>query len=119
GELSLPRQAALPILAAIGGAVVPAIIYSGFNFGQDTAHGWGIPMATDIAFALAVISMLGNRVPASLKVFLAALAIVDDLLAILVIAFFYSTELHTTYLLYAAGIFALLLLFNRLGVKSI
>lgn len=119
GELSSPRQAALPILAAIGGAVVPAIIYSGFNFGQDTAHGWGIPMATDIAFALAVISMLGNRVPASLKVFLAALAIVDDLLAILVIAFFYSTELHTTYLLYAAGIFALLLLFNRLGVKSI
>lgn len=119
GELSSPRQAALPILAAIGGAVVPAIIYSGFNLGLETAHGWGIPMATDIAFALAVISMLGDRVPASLKIFLAALAIVDDLLAILVIAFFYSTELHTTYLLYAGAIFALLMLFNRFGVKSI
>lgn len=119
GELSSPRQAALPILAAIGGAVVPAIIYVGFNFGLETEHGWGIPMATDIAFALAVISMLGNRVPTSLKIFLAALAIVDDLLAILVIAFFYSTELHTTYLLYAGAIFALLLLFNRFGVKSL
>lgn len=119
GELSSPRQAALPILAAIGGAVVPALIYTLFNAGTETHHGWGIPMATDIAFALAVISMLGKRVPVSLKVFLAALAIVDDLLAILVIAVFYSTELHFTYLMYAAAILLLLIVFNRLGVKSL
>ncbi|QBQ41478.1 Na+/H+ antiporter NhaA [Sphingobacterium psychroaquaticum] len=119
GELSSPKQAALPILAAIGGAVVPALIYAAFNFDQETHHGWGIPMATDIAFALAVINMLGKRVPASLKVFLAALAIVDDLLAILVIAIFYSTELHFTYLLYAGALMALLIAFNRFGVKAI
>lgn len=119
GELASPRQAALPIFAAIGGALLPALIYTLLNYDQPTHHGWGIPMATDIAFALAVISMLGNKVPLSLKVFLAALAIVDDLLAILVIAIFYSSDLHYTYLLYAGGIFALLLLFNRLGVRSI
>ena len=119
GELSSPRKAALPILAAIGGAIVPALIYTIFNTGQETQHGWGIPMATDIAFALAVIGLLGKRVPLSLKVFLAALAIVDDLLAILVIAFFYSTSLHINYLLYAALIFILLLIFNYLGVKRI
>jgi len=101
GELSSPKQASLPILCAIGGAIVPALIFLSFNSGQATAGGWGIPMATDIAFALAVIGMLGNRIPASLKVFLAALAIVDDLIAILVIAFFYSSGIETTYLLYA------------------
>jgi len=119
GELASPRQAALPILAAIGGAVVPALIYTSFNAGTETHHGWGIPMATDIAFALAVISMLGKRVPVSLKIFLAALAIVDDLLAILVIAVFYSTELHVTYLLYAGAILLLLVVFNRLGLKNL
>ncbi|MFD1770541.1 Na+/H+ antiporter NhaA [Sphingobacterium suaedae] len=119
GELSSPRQAALPILAAVGGAIVPALIYHLFNAGGATQHGWGIPMATDIAFALAVISMLGSSVPASLKVFLAALAIVDDLLAILVIAIFYSTELHGMYLLYAGLLFLLLIAFNRFGVKNI
>lgn len=120
GELSSPRQAALPIFAALGGAILPALIYTAFNFNQPfSQHGWGIPMATDIAFALAVISMLGKKTPASLKIFLAALAIVDDLLAILVIAVFYSSDLHFTYLLYAGGIFILLLLFNRLGVKSL
>ncbi|MBD1432166.1 Na+/H+ antiporter NhaA [Sphingobacterium sp. DN00404] len=119
GELASPRQAALPILAAIGGALVPALVYTLFNAGTETHHGWGIPMATDIAFALAVISMLGKRVPVSLKVFLAALAIVDDLLAILVIAIFYSTELHFTYLLYAAAILLLLVAFNRFGVKNL
>lgn len=119
GELASPKKAALPIIAAIGGALLPAGIYAIFNYNTDTHHGWGIPMATDIAFALAVISMLDKRVPASLKVFLAALAIVDDLLAILVIAIFYSSELHYTYLLYAAGIFALQITFNKMGVKNI
>lgn len=119
GELASPKKAALPIIAAIGGALVPAGIYALFNYGTETQHGWGIPMATDIAFALAVISMLDKRVPQSLKVFLAALAIVDDLLAILVIALFYSSELHYTYLLYAGGIFALQMAFNKLGVKNI
>ncbi len=119
GELSSPKKAALPILAAIGGAVAPALIFTFLNRGTDTATGWGIPMATDIAFALAIITLLGKRVPASLKVFLAALAIVDDLLAILVIAVFYNTDLHYAYLLYAAGLVTLLVIFNRIGVKSL
>ena len=119
GELSSPKNAILPILAAVGGAIVPALIYTIFNHDQASHHGWGIPMATDIAFALAIISLLDKRVPPSLKIFLAALAIVDDLLAILVIAIFYSTELHYTYLLYAAGITGLLIVFNRTGVKNI
>ena len=119
GELASPKKAALPIFAAIGGAIVPALIYAAFNYNQETHHGWGIPMATDIAFALAVISMLGSKVPSSLKIFLAALAIVDDLLAILVIAIFYSGELHYTYLLYALGLFLLQISFNKFGIKSI
>src|SRR5690606_1562103 len=119
GELASPQKAALPIICAIGGALIPAGIYMFFNNGTTTASGWGIPMATDIAFALAVITMLGKRVPASLKIFLAALAIVDDLLAILVIALFYSAELNFIYLAYAGAILLLLILFNRLGVKNI
>ena len=119
GELASPKKAALPILAAIGGALLPAAVYGIFNYDQPSHHGWGIPMATDIAFALAVISMLGNKVPASLKVFLAALAIVDDLLAIIVIALFYSSELHYNYLMYAGGLFILQLIFNKAGVKNI
>jgi len=119
GELSTPRKALLPILCAFGGAVVPAGIYFMINQGTETASGWGIPMATDIAFALAVIAMLGKRVPLSLKVFLAALAIVDDLIAILVIAVFYSTELQTVYLGYAAAILALLFILNKMGVRSL
>lgn len=109
----------MPILAAVGGAILPALIYLVINKGLPTEHGWGIPMATDIAFALAVITLLGKRVPASLKIFLAALAIVDDLLAILVIALFYSGDLHYSYLFIALGIFAFLLLLNFLGVKKI
>src|SRR5690606_15984144 len=101
GELASPKKAALPILSAIGGAIIPAGIYMFFNNGSATASGWGIPMATDIAFALAVITMLGKRVPLSLKIFLAALAIVDDLLAIMVIALFYSAELDVVSLGYA------------------
>jgi len=120
GELSSFRKASLPVLAAIGGVVVPALIYFAFNNGDTaTAGGWGIPMATDIAFALGILSLLGNKVPTSLKVFLAALAIVDDLMAILVIAIFYSAELHLGYLMYGGGIFALQIIFNRLGIKNI
>jgi len=120
GQLSTIRQASLPVLAALGGAIVPALIYSTLNHNDsNTSQGWGIPMATDIAFALGVLSLLGSRVPSGLKVFLAALAIADDLMAILVIAIFYSGELHTTYLLYAGVITTLLFLFNRLNIQSL
>lgn len=118
GELSSPKKALLPILCAIGGAVVPAVIFFMFNSGTETIHGWAIPMATDIAFALAVISLLDKRVPASLKIFLAALAIVDDLIAILVIAFFYSNGIELVYLGYAAAGMVILILMNRLNVKN-
>lgn len=119
GELSSPKKAILPIICAIGGAIVPALIYTFFNGGKPTMHGWGIPMATDIAFALAILALLSDKVPVSLKIFLAALAIVDDLLAILVIAVFYSSELHYMNLVYAALILGILLLFNRFGVKNL
>lgn len=119
GELSSFKKASLPIFAALGGVIAPATIYFLLNKNTETAAGWGIPMATDIAFAIAIVTMLGKRVPASLKIFLAALAIVDDLMAILVIAIFYSSNLHYTYLIYAGGIFAALLLMNKLGVKNL
>jgi NhaA family Na+:H+ antiporter len=119
GELSSFKKASLPVIAALGGMLVPAFIYFMFNKGESTATGWGIPMATDIAFALAVISMLGKSIPTSLKVFLAALAIVDDLGAILVIAVFYTNEVHFDYLLMAAGIVALLIAFNFFNVKQL
>ncbi|WP_294822814.1 Na+/H+ antiporter NhaA [uncultured Flavobacterium sp.] len=119
GELSSIRQASLPVLAAIGGVAAPALLFALFNNGTPTSNGWGIPMATDIAFALGILSLLGNRVPAGLKIFLAALAIVDDLMAILVIAIFYSSELHFAYLGYAGAAFALQILFNRMGVKNL
>ncbi|MNK21289.1 Na(+)/H(+) antiporter NhaA [compost metagenome] len=120
GELSSFRHAALPVLAAVGGVIVPAVIYFIFNNGDAaTAKGWGIPMATDIAFALGILSLLGSRVPTGLKIFLAALAIVDDLMAILVIAIFYSSDLHFAYLGYAGGIFILLIVFNRMGFKNL
>ncbi|NLZ16898.1 MAG: Na+/H+ antiporter NhaA [Desulfobulbaceae bacterium] len=109
GELSDPRKALLPIAAACGGAVVPAIFYAIFNLsGGEAARGWGIPMATDIAFALGVLALFGTRVPLGLKVFLTALAIVDDLLAILVIAFFYTSNINFTVLIIAALLLALL-----------
>ena len=119
GALSNPRQAALPLLAAIGGAVIPAGAYIFLNNGTATESGWGIPMATDIAFALAVLAMLGSKVPISLKIFLAALAIVDDLIAILVIAFFYSSNIQIIYLAYAGGVLLLLIVFNKLGIRSL
>lgn len=119
GELSSLKQAALPVFAAIGGMLVPAGIYVLFNNGTATATGWGIPMATDIAFAIGILSLLGDRVPLALRIFLTALAIVDDLGAILVIAIFYSTEINFLNLLYAGGIFGLLIGFNLLGVKHL
>lgn len=120
GELSSLKQASLPILAAVGGMVVPAIIYSVFNWSDpQSASGWGIPMATDIAFALGVLSLLGKRVPLGLKVFLTALAIVDDLGAIVVLAIFYPTHaLHFDMLLYAAIVVLLLVALNRNRVNN-
>ena len=119
GELSSLKHASLPVLAAIGGVIVPASIYAIFNVGEPTSSGWGIPMATDIAFALGIISLLGDKVPSGLKIFLAALAIVDDLMAILVIAIFYSSDLHLSYLMYAGIVFAVQIIFNRIGIKNI
>ena len=119
GELSSFKNASLPIFAAIGGMVVPAAIYSIFNAGTAYANGWGIPMATDIAFSLAIISMLGSKIPNSIKIFLAALAIVDDLGAILVIAIFYTEQIHWTYLFLSFGVTALLFLLNFLKVTKI
>ncbi len=119
GELSSTQKAILPVFAALGGMLIPALFYFLFNQKTETAAGWGIPMATDIAFALAVISLLSKRVPASLKIFLAALAIVDDLGAILVIAAFYSGAIHWLSLLYAGIVLALLILFNRMGLRSL
>jgi NhaA family Na+:H+ antiporter len=119
GELASPRAAALPILAAIGGVVAPALIYILFNFGGSGARGWGVPMATDIAFALGCLALLGNRVPFGLKVFLTAVAIVDDLIAVLVIAIFYSGGLDFMMLGIGFGVLLLLVLANLFGIRSI
>jgi NhaA family Na+:H+ antiporter len=113
GELSDLRNAMLPILAAAGGIAVPALIHFMMNGGSATQAGIGIPMATDIAFALGVLALLGSRIPASLKIFLTALAVMDDLGAIIVIAVFYTAELSFLYLIAALGVFATLLLMNR------
>ncbi len=116
GELSSPRQAALPIAAALGGAVIPAAIYVGINFGTDGISGWGIPMATDIAFALGVLALLGERVPVSLKVFLTALAIVDDIVAVMVIALFYTSDVSWSALAVGAAFVVALIAANLAGV---
>ncbi|MBC7555959.1 MAG: Na+/H+ antiporter NhaA [Chryseobacterium sp.] len=118
GELSTLKSASLPIFAAIGGMLVPALIYFFFNHGTPYAKGWAIPMATDIAFSLAIVGMLGNAVPSSIKIFLAALAIVDDLGAILIIAFFYTDSLQWQYLGVCFIIIGLLILFNFLNFKN-
>jgi len=112
GELSDIKNARLPIFAAVGGVIIPALIHFLFNRGTATQSGFGIPMATDIAFALGVLALLGNKAPLSLKVFLTAFAIIDDLIAILVIALFYSSDFSLGYLALAAGVFFFLLLLN-------
>jgi NhaA family Na+:H+ antiporter len=119
GDLSTLQNASLPIFAALGGMLTPALIYLALNHGTETQNGFGIPMATDIAFALGALALLGNRVPASIKIFLAAFAIIDDLGAMLVIAFFYAEGFSLTYLLLALAVFAFLLVLNRLGVNSL
>lgn len=119
GELSRPKQASLPIIAAVGGMAVPAIIYVIINLEtNNTLRGWAIPSATDIAFSIGVLSLLGKRVPISLKLFLMALAIIDDLGAIIIIAFFYSAELNYMYLILMIGSFLALLIINKFGVKK-
>lgn len=119
GELSNFKNALLPISAALGGMIVPAGFYLILNYGTVTQSGAGIPMATDIAFALGILSLLGNSVPVSLKVFLTALAVIDDLGAILIIAIFYTKDLIWSNLAIALGIFAFLLVLNRLKIRNL
>lgn len=119
GELADIRNTILPIGAAIGGMIVPALIFLSLNIGTPQTMGWGIPMATDIAFALGVVYLLGDKVPASAKLFLTTLAIVDDLGAVLVIAFFYTSELSIASLLFGLCFLAVMFIGNRLGIKSL
>lgn len=119
GELSDFRNALLPILAALGGMFVPALFHFSFNSGTEAQSGFAIPMATDIAFALGMISLLGNRVPVAIKVFLTALAIIDDLGAIIIIAIFYAKGFSLMFFSLAIGIFILLLIFNRIGINNL
>ena len=119
GELSNIKQALLPIIGAVGGMLVPALFYVFVNYGDgETIRGWAIPSATDIAFSLGVLSLLGSRVPISLKVFLTALAIIDDLGAIVIIALFYSGDLSVKYLSLMLLAFILLLILNKFNVKK-
>ena len=119
GELSNPRKALLPVGAALGGMLVPAIIYIAFNPAGEASSGWGIPMATDIAFALGVLHLLGKRIPLSLKIFLTALAIVDDLGAVLVIAFFYTSDISFLNLIVGLGFVLVMFIGNKMGVRNI
>ena len=119
GELSDIKNASLPIFGAIGGMIVPAGLFLLLNFGTDTQAGAGIPMATDIAFAIGILSLLGNRVPTSLKIFLTALAVMDDLGAIIVIAIFYTTTIAFVNLFIALGVFGFLLILNRLKIHNL
>ncbi|MFZ2323478.1 MAG: Na+/H+ antiporter NhaA [Ignavibacteriaceae bacterium] len=119
GELSSVKKSALPIAAALGGMIFPAVIYTLFNTGTDGASGWGIPMATDIAFVVGILALLGNKVPLSLKIFILALAIVDDIGAVLVIAVFYTSEISFISLMIAAGLLVLLVAMNRSGVRNL
>ncbi len=119
GELSKIKNASLPVIAALGGMLVPAGIFLLLNYGTPSQSGAGIPMATDIAFAIGILSLLGNKVPGSLKIFLTALAVIDDLGAIIVIAIFYTSSLSVVHLLIALGIYAVLILLNRLKVYNL
>ena len=118
GELSNFKNALFPAISALGGVIVPACIYLIYNYGSDTQSGAGIPMATDIAFAIGILSLLGKAVPPQLKVFLTALAVIDDLCAILIIAFFYTEHLSFPHLFISLGIFAILIVLNRLKVHN-
>src|SRR5690606_37316065 len=118
GELSHPKNAILPIAAGVGGMVFPALIYTAFNNGLDSMNGWGIPMATDLAFALGILYLLGDRVPSSLKIFLTAFAIVDDLGSVLVIALFYTSEISFVYLGIGIGLLILLFIANYIGARN-
>lgn len=118
GELSSLQKASLPMTAALGGMLVPAVIYFVINKGTPAAHGWGIPMATDIAFALALLSMASKHIPVSVKIFLSALAVADDLGAVLVIAFFYTEQINFMPLAIGAGFLILLMVGNRMGIRS-
>ena len=119
GELSNLKKALLPIIGAVGGMLIPALVYVVINFGNiDTINGWAIPSATDIAFSLGILSLLGSRVPISLKIFLTALAIIDDLGAILIIAFFYSGDLSISYLSLILISYIFLLILNKFGIKQ-
>lgn len=119
GELSSPRKAMLPVIAAIGGVVTPALIYASINHGTAASTGWGIPTATDIAFAVCILTVLGDRVPVSLKVFLTALAIADDLIAILVVALFYGGDINLLLVGVALAVILLTLLLRRVGEKHL
>ena len=119
GHLSSMKQAIVPVMAAVGGMVVPATIYIALNFGGAGSHGWGIPMATDIAFALGILALFGSRAPITLKIFLTALAIADDLGAVLVIALFYTDEIRITPLVIAAVFLFLMTLASKAGVRRI
>ncbi len=118
GELSSLQKASLPMTAALGGMLVPAVIYFFINKGTQAAHGWGIPMATDIAFALALLSMASKHIPVSVKIFLSALAVADDLGAVLVIAFFYTEQINFMPLAIGGGFLILLMVGNRMGIRS-
>jgi NhaA family Na+:H+ antiporter len=118
GELASPKRAALPVMAAVGGMLLPALFYAALNTGREGASGWGIPVATDIAFTLGLLTVLGRRVPTSLKIFFTALAIADDLGAVMVIALFYSGEIHLAALAVGGGFLLALILMNRLAVRN-
>lgn len=118
GDLSSPKKAALPVAAAIGGMVVPGLIYAAVNWGQPTIHGWGVPMATDIAFALGVLALVGSRVPSSVRVFLTSLAIADDLGALIIIAVFYTEQIGLGYLGLAGAGLGILVVLNLLGFRN-
>jgi len=119
GGLSSMKKASLPIFAAIGGMLVPALIYISFNQTGEGTHGWGIPMATDIAFALGILILLGKRIPISLKLLLTSIAIVDDIGAVIVIALYYTSQIDWVYLLYGGGIYIILWLLNLLKARNI
>ena len=119
GELSSFKKASLPIMAALGGMIFPALFYAAFNFGKESISGWGIPMATDIAFAIGILALLGSRVPTGLKVFITALAIADDIGAVLVIAFFYTSNISIISLVFAGGVLILLIAANLSGVRNL